>query len=637
MKGLASSRRISRRLLLVMLVLLGLITAFFFQTDPPPHRAARVDNIAHGGAQGHAPANTLEAFRLALEQGATVLEMDLQLTKDGEVVVIHNETVDETTNGSGKVRELTLERIKALDAGWAYQDDNGGHPYRGRGVTIPTLVEVLEAFPETPMIMELKTEGGQALIEPVIKLISRYQRVDDVLLASFSLEFLRVVRERLPDIATNMPEAESTAFFIRQLFGLHPWWKPPGEALQVPQTHDLKLGPLHLSNIRVPTSGFVQAAHRIGLTVQVWTVNRPEDMHRLLDAGVDGIITDYPDRLTAVIEERRANRFSVTGADVLTRYAPQIERSEYLQSNWSWLTPVMHVAAFLGDEEFYLLAFPILYWSVSAALGIRLGFMLLLTAGINSILKLAFATPRPVFLKPEVGLVSETSFGLPSGHAQNAAAVWGTQALLLKRWWLTLALIGLILLIGWSRIHLGAHFLEDIVLGWFVGGLLVLGYFLLAPRVEGWWHKQHSFQQVAAIFTFSFFLIATAALFSGGLLGWAPFWPGLEDPGAAMALSHTVSPAGTLLGYGLGLMLLQHSGGYDSGGSVWQRLGRIVLGFIGVLILWQGLGALFPRGETLLALSLRYLRYALVGFWIVGLAPAIFVGLGLARHEHKAG
>ncbi len=631
MKGLSPSRRISRRLLLVTLVLLGVITAFFFQTDPPPPRPVSVDNIAHGGAQGYAPANTLEAFRLALAQGATVLEMDLQLTKDGQVVVIHNETVDETTNGSGKVRDLTLEEIKALDAGWAYQDGNGSYPYRGRGITIPTLVEVLEAFPDTPMIMELKTEGGQALIEPVINLITRYGRVDDVILASFSLEFLKVVRERLPNIATNMPETESTAFFVRQLFGLHPWWNPPGEVMQVPQTHDLTLGPVQLSDIRVPTPGFVQAAHRIGLTVQVWTVNDPEDMHRLLDAGVDGIITDYPDRLAAVVKERQTNRLSITGADVLTRYAPQIERSEYLQNSWGWLTPVMHVAAFLGDEEFYLLAFPILYWSVSAALGIRLGFMLLLTAGINSILKLAFATPRPIFLRPEVGLVSETSFGLPSGHAQNAAAVWGTQALLLKRWWLTLALIGLILLIGWSRIHLGAHFLEDIVTGWFVGGLLVLGYFLLAPRVEKWWHQQHSFQQIAAIFALSFSFIAGAVLFSGGLLGWVPLWPGLEDPGAAIALSHTVSPAGTLVGYGLGLMLLQHSGGYDSGGSALQRLGRILVGFIGVLILWKGLGALFPRGETPLALCLRYLRYALVGFWIVGLAPALFIRLGLAQ------
>lgn len=626
---------ISARLLVAAVVFVAVIVAALHQTPPPESVDTEVDIIAHGGAQGHAPANTLAAFDLALNQGATMLEMDVQLSADNAVVVIHDGTLDNTTNGSGAIADFTLAELKQLDAGWFFRDESGDYAYRGRGVTIPTLAEVFERYPNTPMVVELKTEGGPAIIQPVIDLVKAYEREDDVVLASFSEAYLRPVREQLPTTRTNMPESESTAFFIRQLVGLHPWWQPPGDLLQVPATHTLALGPVTLEDMRVPTPGFVRAAHRLGLEVQVWTINDPPTMHRLLDAGVDGLITDYPDRARAVIAEREANRLAVRGTDVLNDYADQLARADRLQTEWSWLTPVMRLASFLGDEEFYLLAFPILYWTISRHLGIRLGVMLLLTAGLNTVLKLVLATPRPLFLKPELGLVHESSFGVPSGHAQNAAAIWGTSAMLLRRVWLAMVLVGLVLLIGWSRIHLGAHFLEDILSGWAVGALLVLGFVLLAPRVERWWARQRPAQQILATVTVSLALIAAAALLIGRLQGWAPPWPGLPEPEVVIALSHTVTPAGTLAGLGVGLVILHAAGGFSSSGTWPRRFGRLAVGFAGVLVLWLGLGAVFPGGEAPLDLALRYLRYALVGAWIVGIAPALFVRLGLAEPDRS--
>ncbi|GGX65841.1 glycerophosphodiester phosphodiesterase family protein [Saccharospirillum salsuginis] len=625
---------VSARWLILATLFLAIIVACFRQAPAPESPDDTVDIIAHGGAQGHAPANTLAAFDLALNQGATVLEMDVQQTADDHLVVIHDDTLDRTTDGTGAIAETTLAELKALDAGWAFEDDSGGFPYRGRGVAIPTLAEVFERYPDTPMIIELKTEGGTDIIQPVIDLVKAFEREDDVVLASFSEAFLQPVREQLPTVRTNMPESESTDFFIRQLLGIHPWWQPPGDLLQVPATHTLKLGPITLEDMTVPTPGFVRAAHRLGLDVQVWTINDPDLMHALLDAGVDGLITDYPDRARAVIAEREASRLAVRGPDVLAHYDDQLARAEHLQEDQGWLTPLMQAVTFLGDEEFYLIAFPILYWTFSRHLGIRIGLMLLLTAGLNSVLKLVLATPRPLFLKPELGLVHESSFGVPSGHSQNAAAIWGTTAVLLRRWWLALPLVGLIGLIGWSRIHLGAHFLEDILSGWAIGALLVLGFVLLSPRIEAWWSRQSPAQRILTTVTVSWALIAAAALLVGRLQGWSPLWPGLPDPEIVVALSHTVSPAGTLAGLGVGLVLLQSVGGFTTAGSWTHRLARLGIGFAGVLAFWLGLGAVFPGGEAPLDLTLRYLRYALVGAWVVGIAPILFVRLGLSQPDN---
>ncbi len=626
--------RAFRRLLVAAVVLAAIVVVTWAQVEPGErveHFADRgVSVIAHAGAQGHAPSNTFPAFDLALEQGADILEMDLQLTADDEVVVIHDGTVDRTTDGTGAVRDLTLDEIKVLDAGWYYEDDDGAHPFREQGVEIPTLGEVFERYPDTHLIIELKTDGGPGIVQPVIDLVLEHDRADSVTIASFDEDYLAPVREQLPDVPTNMPESEAQVFYLRQLVGLHSWWQPPGELLQVPETHDLTLPGFTIEDVTVPTRRFVHAAERLGVDVQVWTINEVEQMHRLLDAGVHGILTDYPDRLVEVLAEREAERGTARGED-LSRYDGQLERAERLQEDHGWLTPVFTVVTFLGDEEFYLLVFPLLYWAVSRRLGVRLGVMMLVSAGVNSLFKLAWATPRPSFLAPELGRVTETSFGLPSGHAQNAAAIWGLLAASLRQWWVRVGLIALILVIGWSRIHLGVHFLEDMLVGWLVGGLLLAAFLLLEPRVRSWLARQGTVEQSLTAVVASLAFIAPASLLAGRLEGRRFPWPGLEDPETLIAVSHTVTPAAALAGFVVGLALLTARGGFDHRGALGQRVLRVAVGLVGVVVLWQGLGAVFPGGEAPLDLVLRYLRYGLVGAWVGGLAPLLFLRLGLAE------
>ncbi len=624
-------RRARRWLTVLAAVSAGLVAAAWLQVDPidpVPHLAEReVSIIAHAGAQGHAPPNTMEAFEAALDLGADTLEMDLQITADGEIVTIHDGTVDRTTDGTGPVDELTLAELQALDAGYTWEDDAGDTPFRGQGVRHAALREVFEAFPDTHLVIELKTDGGMDIIQPTIDLIVAYDRQDTVTVASFSEDYLRPVREQLPGVPTNMPESETYDFYVRHLVGLHPWWTPPGQLYQVPETFDGR---------QVITPGFVRAAERLGIDVQVWTVNDPEQMHRILDAGVHGILTDYPDRVVDVLAEREAEQGWARGPDP-RGYDAQLARAEELQDQVGWLTPILAVITFLGDEEFYLLVFPLLYWAISRKLGIRLGIMLLVTAGVNGIAKLIFTTPRPAFLDPSLELAPETSFGLPSGHSQNAAAIWGLLAASLKGWPVRIALIALIAAIGWSRVHLGAHFLEDLLVGWSLGALLVVLYLWVAPRGKAWVQRLTVGEQILGSVAASLLLIAPATLLAGRLINVSFPWPGLPDPTVATGASHVVTPAATLAGFGIGLALLHARGGFDHGGPIGRRVLRVLVGLVGVVVFWQGLGAVFPGGEEPVALVLRYVRYALVGAWVGGIAPLLFVRVGLAGPGSPAG
>jgi hypothetical protein len=185
--------------------------------------------------------------------------------------------------------------------------------------------------------------------------------------------------------------------------------------------------------------------------------------------------------------------------------------------------------------------------------------------------------------------------------------------------------------IGWSRIHLGAHFLEDVLLGWTVGLVLLGLYLWLEAPVRRWLLLLRSRDQVLAGVVASLALIVPAVVLSARLQGRRFDWPGLLDVEAAIGPSAAVTPAATLAGLAIGLVLLRARGGFESDGPLGQRVLRVVAGLVGVVVLWQGLGAVFPGGEDPLALALRYVRYALVGAWVGGIAPLLFVRFGLAR------
>lgn len=245
--------------------------------------------IAHQGGNHLRPDNTMVAFRNAVQLGVDALELDVHGTADGELVVIHDETVDRTTNGSGLVREMTLEQIRELDAAyrWPHHMETGEYPYRGRGVKIPTLEEVLRAFPDVPMTIEIK-QREPSIVRQFGELLQRYDREQHTIVASFHPDVMREFRRQFPSFATSGVEPEIRTFYVMKTVFAGWLYPPPMEAFQVPEAS---------GDLQVITPRFVRAAHRRGISVQVWTINDRDSMRRILDAGVDGIITDRPDLL----------------------------------------------------------------------------------------------------------------------------------------------------------------------------------------------------------------------------------------------------------------------------------------------------------------------------------------------------
>jgi glycerophosphoryl diester phosphodiesterase len=254
--------------------------------------------IAHRGGAGLWPENTLYAFERALRAGADVIEMDVRATADGALVVIHDASVERTTDGVGRVGALTLAELKRLDAAFRWSPDGGRtFPLRGRGVGVPTLEEVFERFPAARFVIEPKQDAPSA-VAALCRAIRARGMTDKVLLGSFRTSLVSEFRRECPEVATSGDPAEVSKFLALERAGLEGSYSPTMQALLVPE---------HLRGWRVLTRSFVEAAHGRNLEVHAWTVNDAGDMRRLLDLGVDGIITDYPDRLASLLGRAPTN------------------------------------------------------------------------------------------------------------------------------------------------------------------------------------------------------------------------------------------------------------------------------------------------------------------------------------------
>jgi glycerophosphoryl diester phosphodiesterase len=202
---------------------------------------------------------------------------------------MHDETVDRTTDGTGKIEEMTLEQFKSLDAGYDWTVDGGQtYPYRGQGITGATLEELFQALPDMPMTIEIKLVEDQPVARLFCDMIRQYGMQDKVLVASFHQDAMNEFRATCSEVSTSTTQNEVINFFARQLLGLGGTYSPTGKALQVPE---------YQGSLRVLSPRFIAAARDRGLDVHVWTVNDPTDMQRMVDLGVDGIVTDNPDRL----------------------------------------------------------------------------------------------------------------------------------------------------------------------------------------------------------------------------------------------------------------------------------------------------------------------------------------------------
>lgn len=246
--------------------------------------------ISHRGGAGLWPENTMEAFSRSVGMGYRWIETDLHVTADGVVVCHHDPTLERTTDGSGEVANLDWPQLQKLDAGYAHLPDLE-FPFRGRGVRIPSLEEVARSFPDLHMVLELKADHTE---EPLLRLVRRMGLEDRVIVASFSDARLDRVRELSKGgVATSTGEQEVARLVRAAWLGRRV--RSRNVALQIP----VRSGPLPLVTRRT-----VRAYHRMGLQVHVWTVDRPTTMRRLLDRGVDGIMTDRPDLLKEVYARR---------------------------------------------------------------------------------------------------------------------------------------------------------------------------------------------------------------------------------------------------------------------------------------------------------------------------------------------
>jgi membrane-associated phospholipid phosphatase len=309
----------------------------------------------------------------------------------------------------------------------------------------------------------------------------------------------------------------------------------------------------------------------------------------------------------------------------------------FFQNLGSWLKTPMEIFSFFGTEYFFLLLLPALYWCVEAGIGLRVGFILLLSTSVNDALKMAFHGPRPYWYSTEViRYASETSFGVPSGHAQIAVGVWGMLAASLRKWWGWLIAILVILLIGISRMYLGVHFPHDVILGWLIGALLLWLVLCFWKPVTVWLKKMNLGQQILAAFLGSLVIIVFSLIpfLWLKITNWQPPQAWAEYAKEAVSLSSAFTTAGTLFGLLAGLAWFNRQGGFSTEGPVWKRILRFLLGAIGVLVFYVGLDVLFgliaPDAEAVLPYILRYIRYVLVGAWVSAGAPWIFVKLKLA-------
>jgi membrane-associated phospholipid phosphatase len=312
----------------------------------------------------------------------------------------------------------------------------------------------------------------------------------------------------------------------------------------------------------------------------------------------------------------------------------------FLQSWGEGFASVMKVFTFMGNEQFYLVLFPIVYWWFDDKLGFRAGIILLLSGCVNTYLKWIFHLPRPYWIDTEVVAgAPETSFGAPSGHAQNAVAIWGLIAVTLKRPWAWALAFFLMFMIGFSRMVLGVHFLLDVILGWLFG-VIVLWRFLKLENPIGKWAKTKSLGvKIGFAFAVSIGLIIFGVLLNSAFATWELPMQWVEnaalaapdDPIKPLALSGVISNAAALFGLGAGFVIMNSLGGFKTKGSAVQHILKYIIGIAGVLAIWMGLDFIFPEGETMIAFIFRYVRYGLAGLWISLGAPWIFVKARLSQ------
>ena len=261
--------------------------------DHPFFKAAenKPEVIAHRGGAAQWPGETVFAFEQAVALGVDVIEMDVHSTADDVLVLMHNPTVDDTTEGTGPVHGFKFDDLRKLDAGYRWTADGKTFPFRGQGIKVPTLEEVLMRFPGQRMNIEIK-QKEPSIVEAFAEMLRKHKMRDKVLVASMSDEAMEHFRRVAPEVATSAARTELIKFILMSRL------LPP--SAKAPDTDSIQVKS-KFSFLPIMTTRVVRAAHRLGLPIHAWTVNDLADMRRVIALGVDGIITDFPGPLMEVL------------------------------------------------------------------------------------------------------------------------------------------------------------------------------------------------------------------------------------------------------------------------------------------------------------------------------------------------
>ncbi|GAA5524118.1 glycerophosphodiester phosphodiesterase [Microbulbifer aestuariivivens] len=282
-------------LLFCLVVVASIIWRLGFARPAPPSALRLPPSplvIAHGDERGQGlfPGNTRLYLHEMVAAGADALEIDLNLTADGHLVLNHDARLERVSDGSGLIRGKTLAELRQLNMAYRWSRDGETCPYREAPLPIATIDEVFDAFPETPMILELKDRDLKAAAV-LAQSVERAGKRSTLIVSSFHLGVMREFRRLCPDVATGATLPEAMLFFVAQLFGLERWLRPAYQTMQLPSRY---------FGIPVFSPRLIRAAHRIGLHVSVWTVDATADMQYYLQLGVDGIVTNRTDRLRSL-------------------------------------------------------------------------------------------------------------------------------------------------------------------------------------------------------------------------------------------------------------------------------------------------------------------------------------------------
>jgi membrane-associated phospholipid phosphatase len=309
------------------------------------------------------------------------------------------------------------------------------------------------------------------------------------------------------------------------------------------------------------------------------------------------------------------------------------------QSMGAWLEAPMKFFSFLGSPNFFLIFIPLVYWSIDAALGVRAWFILLAGAGLTEFFKMALHGPRPYWVSTNVrAMASDPGFGVPSGHAELGAGLWGMIAAYYHKAWVWGAAVLLVLFIGLSRLYLGVHFPHDVLVGWMLGLLTLWAFVKFWQPVEARLKKMSLWNQIRLAFVVSLAMVLLDALiiFLSRNFVLPAEWIanatryGNQAPNP-FSMEILITAAASLFGSCSGLAWMASRGGFNASGPLWKRVARFVLGLIGVAVFYAGLQVIFPSGDTFVPYIFRYIRYTFVGFWVFGGAPWTFAKLNLTE------